>query len=174
MSLFADPAPERMVIGDEQRLSQVLVNLISNALKFTEAGRVQLGLRVLEQVDDALTVRLSVSDTGIGMSEEHLERLFERFEQGDASRTKRYGGTGLGLSICKGWSRRWRARSPSGEAGRGQHISVTLRFELNETLGYRWGKTPRSGLGRRGCSWRKMTPSISGRSDHARKSRRVR
>ena len=116
LSLFADPAPERLVVGDEQRLSQVLVNLISNALKFTEAGRVQLGLRVLEQVDDALTVRLSVSDTGIGMSEEHLERLFERFEQGDVAR-KRYGGTGLGLSICKGWSRRWRTVESKPGAG---------------------------------------------------------
>ena len=135
LSLFADPAPERLVVGDEQRLSQVLVNLISNALKFTEAGRVQLGLRVLEQVDDALTVRLSVSDTGIGMSEEHLERLFERFEQGDASRTKRYGGTGLGLSICKGLVEAMGgAIDVESKLGAGSTFSVTLRFELSETL----------------------------------------
>jgi len=101
LSLFKDPDPEYRVVGDEQRLSQVLVNLISNAMKFTESGRVQLGLRVLEHADETISVRLSVSDTGIGISEAQIETLFDRFAQGDASRTKRYGGTGLGLAICK-------------------------------------------------------------------------
>ena len=106
--------------------------LISNALKFTEAGGVQLGLRILEQVDDALTVRLSVSDTEVGMSEEHLERLFERFEQGDSR--KRYGGTGLGLSICKGLVEAMgEAISVESKLGAGSTFCDAAR-ELSETL----------------------------------------
>ena len=80
--------------GDPLRLSQVIVNLLSNAIKFTERGSVTLEARA-----DHATLHLSVSDTGIGMSPEQLERLFKPFEQADSSTTRRFGGTGLGLSI---------------------------------------------------------------------------
>jgi signal transduction histidine kinase/ActR/RegA family two-component response regulator len=82
--------------GDPTRLRQILYNLISNALKFTEEGSVS----VTAVFEDGL-LRLSVSDTGIGMSSEALERLFVKFTQADASTTRRFGGTGLGLVICK-------------------------------------------------------------------------
>ena len=101
LSLYRDPAPNPLVFGDEQRLSQVLVNLINNSMKFTEVGRVQVDLRVIETSEQSMQVRLTVSDTGIGIPEQQLETLFERFAQGDASRTKRFAGTGLGLAICK-------------------------------------------------------------------------
>ena len=80
--------------GDPLRLSQVIVNLLGNAIKFTERGAVTLEVHA-----DADTLHLSVSDTGIGMSPEQIERLFKPFEQADSSTTRRFGGTGLGLSI---------------------------------------------------------------------------
>ena len=80
--------------GDPLRLSQVIVNLLGNAIKFTERGSVTLEARA-----DHATLYLSVSDTGIGMSPEQIERLFKPFEQADSSTTRRFGGTGLGLSI---------------------------------------------------------------------------
>ncbi len=87
--------------GDPGRIRQVLVNLLGNAVKFTEEGEVTLVVRLLEEKEDAAQVRFEVSDTGIGMMEEQRGRLFESFSQADASTTRRYGGTGLGLAISK-------------------------------------------------------------------------
>ncbi|CAK0757610.1 hypothetical protein CCP3SC15_220021 [Gammaproteobacteria bacterium] len=87
--------PEQMV-GDALRLSQILVNLLSNAIKFTEQGRIAL---TVAREGEVLIFR--VSDTGIGMAQEQLTRLFNPFEQGDGSTTRRFGGTGLGLTISK-------------------------------------------------------------------------
>jgi CheY-like chemotaxis protein len=87
-------------VGDEKRLRQVLNNLLSNAVKFTEAGYVKLSVELVGEPVPS-RVRFSVEDTGIGFDEETGARLFNRFEQADASITRRFGGTGLGLSICK-------------------------------------------------------------------------
>ena len=131
LSLFSDPKPQYLVVGDEQRLSQVLVNLISNAMKFTEAGRVQLGLRVLEHADSSVVVRLSVSDTGIGIGEAQIDTLFDRFAQGDASRTKRFGGTGLGLAICKALVDAMGGEiSVTSSLGQGTTFAVSLGFPV--------------------------------------------
>ncbi|NTV96005.1 MAG: PAS domain S-box protein, partial [Thiobacillus sp.] len=90
-----------MLRGDPLRLGQVLLNFASNAVKFTERGSISLVCRRVAETDDAIRVRIEVSDTGIGISEEQLDRLFRPFEQADSSTTRRYGGTGLGLVICK-------------------------------------------------------------------------
>src|SRR5262245_45352305 len=87
--------------GDPLRLGQILINFCNNATKFTEKGEVVVKGRVLEANGDSLLVKFSVSDTGIGMTEEQVGRLFRAFEQADASTTRRYGGTGLGLTISK-------------------------------------------------------------------------
>ncbi len=90
--------PGRLV-GDISRIRQVIVNLVSNAIKFTEAGEVLLDLSQLEQLSDAVRIRFSVEDTGIGIPPEKLNRVFQEFEQADSSTTRKYGGSGLGLAI---------------------------------------------------------------------------
>ncbi len=89
------------LVGDPLRLGQVLINLTNNAVKFTEKGDIVVAVDIVERAADGLALRFSVSDTGIGMDEEQLARLFQSFSQGDGSITRRYGGTGLGLSISK-------------------------------------------------------------------------
>ncbi|NJK89533.1 MAG: response regulator [Myxococcales bacterium] len=86
--------------GDATRLQQILVNLVGNAVKFTESGWVRLHARVRRDHGRDVT-RFRIEDTGIGITEEHIPRLFEPFVQGDASTTRRFGGTGLGLTITK-------------------------------------------------------------------------
>ena len=93
------------VKGDPLRLRQVLTNLMSNATKFTEAGEIELTIQVEEETDTQLKLHATIRDTGIGIPEEKLSAIFEPFQQGDGSTTRRYGGTGLGLSICKQISR---------------------------------------------------------------------
>ncbi|MCU0588789.1 MAG: ATP-binding protein [Syntrophobacteraceae bacterium] len=87
--------------GDSLRLTQVLLNLCGNAIKFTEEGRVSLSVTLLARTADAATLLFSVQDTGIGMTGEQLDRLFQPFTQADSSTTRKYGGTGLGLMISQ-------------------------------------------------------------------------
>ena len=87
--------------GDPYRIRQVLTNLLSNAVKFTEEGRVVLGCERGRDLEDKVTLRFEVSDTGIGITSEQQRRLFRSFSQADTSTTRRYGGTGLGLAISK-------------------------------------------------------------------------
>lgn len=96
-----EPSVSAHFRGDPLRLGQILINFCNNAVKFTEKGEVSVQVRVLEDSSDSQLVEFSVSDTGIGMSEAQIERLFQAFEQADASTTRRYGGTGLGLAISK-------------------------------------------------------------------------
>lgn len=96
---IADGVPRRIFV-DTVRLKQILVNLLGNAIKFTEKGEVELSISFEEKGDRTGSFLFSVRDTGIGIPEEKKKRLFEAFYQGDETITRRYGGTGLGLSIC--------------------------------------------------------------------------
>lgn len=88
-------------IGDPKRIEQILLNLINNAVKFTNAGEVSLKIRLIAHEKDIFHLEFVVKDTGIGMSEQQIKQLFKPFEQGDTSINRRFGGTGLGLSIVK-------------------------------------------------------------------------
>ncbi|RKT58135.1 PAS domain S-box-containing protein [Azonexus fungiphilus] len=89
------------LLGDPLRLQQILLNLVTNAVKFTEQGGVVIALRVEAESSDSITLRLSVEDSGIGIAADAVQRIFEPFEQADSSTTRRHGGTGLGLAICR-------------------------------------------------------------------------
>ncbi len=99
-SIFDNKLSEVM-IGDPYRLNQVLLNIISNAVKFTEKGGVDIKLEVINDAKQSQTIQVSVKDTGIGMEEKFRKNLFEKFSQEDASVTRQYGGTGLGMSISR-------------------------------------------------------------------------
>ncbi|PPC79236.1 hybrid sensor histidine kinase/response regulator [Pokkaliibacter plantistimulans] len=92
--------PDRL-LGDRLRLQQVLINLASNAIKFTERGQVVVSVSQYQQAADRVGLRFSVQDSGIGISTEQQQRIFEGFSQAEASTTRRYGGTGLGLAISR-------------------------------------------------------------------------
>jgi CheY-like chemotaxis protein len=90
-----------LLIGDAKRLRQVLLNFLSNAIKFTAEGGVTLTLRETSAGADRTRLRAEISDTGVGLAEDQIAHVFERFTQADVSVSRRYGGTGLGLAICK-------------------------------------------------------------------------
>lgn len=100
MLTFDQDIPQ-FIVGDETRLSQILINLINNAIKFTSEGYVELKVLELRKTVDQVSLRFSVSDTGIGIAPEKLSSIFERFTQAESSTTRLYGGTGLGLNIVK-------------------------------------------------------------------------
>jgi len=99
-ALYSPDAPRR-VIGDAGRIRQVLTNLVDNAIKFTDEGRVIVTVECQQMTGDQAWIKLSVEDTGIGVPGELLERIFDKFTQADASPARRHGGTGLGLAISK-------------------------------------------------------------------------
>jgi len=101
-SVHIDHSIPRMLIGDDQRLAQILTNLLGNAIKFTpEKGSISLSTRLVEEGNGVCTIEISVSDSGIGISPEQKAKLFKSFEQAESSTTRKYGGTGLGLAISK-------------------------------------------------------------------------
>ena len=91
----------RFLVGDPLRLGQVLINLSNNAIKFTDSGEIVVSTELLKRNEDKVTLKFSVADTGIGLTEEQAGKLFQSFTQADTSTTRKYGGTGLGLAISK-------------------------------------------------------------------------
>jgi len=101
VACFVDPAIEETILGDPVRIRQVILNIMGNALKFTESGTIRIEALAETFARDKVTVLLEVSDSGIGMAPEEQRNLFQPFQQARHSTTRKYGGTGLGLSICK-------------------------------------------------------------------------
>ncbi|WP_310494705.1 bacteriohemerythrin [Dechloromonas sp.] len=101
VALLVNHVPALSLRGDQTRLQQAVLNYLSNAVKFTDAGQIELGCRVVDATPDDVLIRIEVRDSGIGISSEALPRLFSAFEQADNSTTRKYGGTGLGLAITR-------------------------------------------------------------------------
>ena len=101
LALIVDPGIPPQLRGDPDRLRQILINLLNNAVKFTEAGTVTLRVSAVTQSAMGIVLRFAVNDTGIGIPPDRMDRLFKSFSQGDSSTTRQYGGTGLGLAICR-------------------------------------------------------------------------
>jgi len=118
----AEHMPKHL-LGDPMRISQALLNFANNAIKFTEKGSITIRARVLNETDDVKSIRFEVTDTGVGIKPDQLDRLFTAFEQGDNSTTRQYGGSGLGLAITK-----YLAGVMGGEVGVSSTLGVGSSF----------------------------------------------
>jgi two-component system sensor histidine kinase/response regulator len=125
-----DPAVCAHPIGDPLRLGQILINFCNNAVKFTEKGEIVVRARVQEEDENGQLVYFAVTDTGIGLTEEQMSRLFQAFEQADASTTRQHGGTGLGLAISKQI-----AQLMGGEVGVSSEVGKGSTFWFTALLG---------------------------------------
>ncbi len=137
LELLFDVAPgvPDALVGDPLRLNQVLLNLVGNAIKFTEQGEVTLTVSTISRSDTTAELHFEVSDTGIGMSEEQQQRLFSAFSQADSSTTRKYGGTGLGLSICKRIVEMMGGQiGVSSTPGVGSRFHFTVPFDLSTEM----------------------------------------
>ncbi|MBW2439635.1 MAG: response regulator, partial [Deltaproteobacteria bacterium] len=128
-----DPAVPTALIGDPLRLGQILINLSNNAVKFTETGEIIVAAELVKQDGEQVTLKFSVQDTGIGMTEKQAAGLFQPFAQADSSTTRKYGGTGLGLTISKRLAEMMGGEIwVESERGRGSTFSFTANFGLGK------------------------------------------
>lgn len=124
-----DAGVPQTIIGDSTRLAQILLNLIGNAVKFTNQGGVNVDLKVIQQTNKRVRIRFAVSDTGIGIANNKLNTIFESFKQAEADTTRKYGGTGLGLAISKRLIELHDSRvTVDSEPGKGSTFSFTITF----------------------------------------------
>lgn len=120
-----------MITGDPTRLGQILSNLLSNAIKFTDVGKVELECKLIKQEDNKVELEFVITDTGIGISSEKLELVFNPFTQENSSITRRFGGTGLGLSITQKLVRLLGSEiKVKSEPGKGSVFNFTLKFKI--------------------------------------------
>ena len=135
LELVYEVAPDvpDWLLGDPCRVRQILTNLVGNSIKFTEAGEVFVSVAVESRRDDSVCVRYSVRDTGIGISRQKQERIFNAFEQADGSTTRKHGGTGLGLTISAQLSRMMGGRIwVASELGKGSTFHFTTELRVHD------------------------------------------
>jgi signal transduction histidine kinase/CheY-like chemotaxis protein/HAMP domain-containing protein len=132
LGLFSviDPLLPDLLWGDSYRLEQILINLVGNAIKFTNSGEVRIFVEMTDYNEGECTVKFSVSDTGIGIEPEHQNKLFNPFVQVDSSNTRRYGGSGLGLAICKRLVEKMQGNiSVRSQLGKGSTFSFVIQLK---------------------------------------------
>jgi signal transduction histidine kinase/CheY-like chemotaxis protein/HPt (histidine-containing phosphotransfer) domain-containing protein len=129
--IHIDPDVPDILSGDAVRLTQILVNLISNAVKFTEKGKIEVEIKLLSQTEEQVRLQIIICDTGIGISREKQQTIFERFQQADTETTRRFGGTGLGLAIVKQLVTLQNGNiSVKSEQGKGSRFIVELAYKM--------------------------------------------
>ena len=136
--VLAEPGIPNVLLGDPLRLGQVLLNLVNNAIKFTRNGWVVFSLRpkISASDGDECTLIFTVTDTGIGMTDEQIEKLFQSFTQADSTTTRKFGGTGLGLAISKQLVRLMGGEiEVKSQFGKGSTFSVTISFQWDHEKG---------------------------------------
>ena len=136
LTCFVHPESKVKLIGDPERLRQVLVNLSSNAIKFTEQGNIDIRVETYREDEEAVFLRFEVMDTGIGIPQDRLEAIFESFTQADGSTTRRFGGTGLGLSISTRLVELMGGEiAAESEEGKGSTFRLIIPFKKQEDMG---------------------------------------
>ena len=147
ISVFIDKSIPRTLIGDDQHLAQVITNLLGNAVKFTpENGLIKLDTRFVSEEDGLYTIRITVTDTGIGISEDQQKQLFRSFQQADSKTSRKFGGTGLGLVISKNIVELMGGSVElESEPGKGSSFSFTFKAER--------GSKKTAGLSELGINW---------------------
>ncbi|SIQ13509.1 ATP-binding protein [Marinobacterium stanieri] len=129
LSVEIDPQLPRQLLGDSLRLGQILSNLMGNAIKFTHQGEICLSMELLSEHESSAQLAISIADTGVGMTDEQLQRIFQAFNQGEDSTARRYGGTGLGLAISRAL-----AEAMGGELSVDSHPGMGSVFTLKIAL----------------------------------------
>lgn len=126
------------LVGDPHRISQILINLISNAIKYTDSGNVDINVAPLKREGEFVYIQFKVRDTGIGIEKSKLKKIFAPFEQADKSNSREYGGTGLGLSICQMLSDAMGGvLSANSTLGKGSEFILEMTLKLDKTQGQR-------------------------------------
>ena len=135
MTFVPDSRIKYLLTGDYFRLSQVLSNVLSNAIKFTDKGSVEFAYTLMEETESSVRVKFTVKDTGVGISAEQLEQIFDDFTQADVSTSRKYGGTGLGLSISKKLvEQQGGSISVESHLGQGSIFSVEMKYDKQDSL----------------------------------------
>lgn len=144
ISTDVEEALPELLLGDQLRIKQILLNLLGNAVKFTQQGGITIAAVMTSQINDQCTVRITVSDTGIGIAEDALDKVFAPFTQADNSTTRQFGGTGLGLTICQSLAELMGGRIwAESVAGEGSSFHLELPFIVRQQTSTAEEKTAR-------------------------------